>query len=303
MRKITRSLAITSLFPKTLESWEALERTVRFLEQNKPRFSQIEFYHPPGRDKETRRLLESSGFSSILIAVLALRGSGLSLCSPDEEDRGRAMDMLKSCMDRAAEIGTNSVMINSGFLPGYTQGAKAVSPSAEQIRLSCDAYVRSVEEAAEYGEKRNYGLALLLEPGDSKVQSFQLLGPTGRVVETAKRIKTPRYALTMDVAHIREEGEDAMSSIRQTLPWCSHIHLCNCLMDDPANPLYGDKHVDFDCPGACWNYEDFSKMYRDIKNLYAERDFTVSLEINCRAEDNEAWFAGVASRCAWIFDD
>jgi sugar phosphate isomerase/epimerase len=210
-------------------------------------------------------------------------------------------------MDRAAETDSHSVLLNSGFIPGYVPSVQAPfsAPSAEQIRLSCDAYIRSIEEAAEYAEKRGYAINLLLEPGDSKVQSFQMLGPTELVVETTKRIRANyrNYALTMDVAHIREDGEDVMSSLKQTLPWCSHIHLCNCVMDDPANPLYGDKHVDFDCPGACWNYDDFETMYRSILDLYCNRNLTVTLEITCRAEENEAWFDGVASRCQWIFKD
>ena len=303
MQKIIHSLAIPSLFPKTQESWDAFERMVHFLAKNEFRYDQLEFYHPPGHDRDIRRLFESAGFSSILIAVFALKGANLSLCSLDGEERRQAVDLLKSCMDRAAETGSHSVMVNSGFIPAYSPAAKAAFPSREQIRSSCDAYVRSIEEAAEYGEKHGNAISLLLEPGDSKVQSFQLLGPTELVVETAKQIKAPLYALTMDVAHIREEGEDVMSSLRQTLPWCSHIHLCNCVMDDPTNPLYGDKHVDFDCPGACWNYGDFENMYKDIKDLYKERDFTVTLEITCRAENNEAWFDGVASRCAWLFRD
>jgi len=301
MGKIIRSLAIPSLFPKTTQSWEALERTVHFLEGYS--FGQLEFFIPPGHDRETARLFESAGFSSVLIAVLDLKSANYSLCSLDEEERGRAVGLLKSCMDRAAEIGSHGVMVNSGFIPGYAQSSPAALP--DQIQKSCDAYISSIEEASEYGEKRDYAVNLLLEPGDSKVQSFQLLGPTGLVLETTKRIreKCRRYALTMDVAHLREEGEDVISSLRQTLPWCDHIHLCNCVMDDPSNPFYGDKHVDFDCPGACWTYDDFRGMYKDIRTLYGDRDFTVTLEITCRADDNEAWFDGVASRCQWIFEE
>ena len=303
MRKITRSLAILSLFPKAAESWEALEKAVRFLEKSEYRFTQLEFYHPPGHDKEIGRLFKNAGFSSVLIAVPALKGAGFSLCSLDEEERKKAVELLERCMKRAEEIGCHGVIVNSGFIPGFLPATKTVNATPEQIRSSCDAYVRSIEEAAEYGDKQGYAVKLLLEPGDSKVQSFQLLGPTARVLETTGKIKSSRYALTMDVAHLREDGEDVMASLKQTLPFCDHIHLCNCVMDDPSNPLYGDKHVDFDCPGACWNYDDFAAMFRDIKNLYRDRDFTVALEITCREEDNEAWFNRLASGCQWLFED
>jgi sugar phosphate isomerase/epimerase len=302
MGTITRSLAIPSLFPKTAESWEALERTVRFLESYP--FTQLEFYSPPGHDRETAKLFQSAGFSSVLIGILALKDAGLSLCALDEDERGRAVSLLKNCMDRAAETESRSVMVNSGFIPGYTPGPAAKSvPAPAVLNAARDAYVRSIGEAAEYGERRGYNITLLLEPGDSKVQSFQLLGPTDLVTETAARIRkhSRRYALTMDVAHLREEGEDVMASLKQTLPYCDHVHLCNCVMNDPANPLFGDKHVDFDCPGACWDYDGFRDLFRDIRKLYGERDWTVTLEITCRAADNEAWFDGVVSRCGWLF--
>lgn len=303
MRTIRRSLALSSLFPKTLKSWDELERTVRFLE--KYSFGQLEFYIPPGHDRQIAKLFAKAGFSSILIGVIALKEAGFSLCSMDEEERCRAVNILRSCMDRALETGSHGVMLNSGFIPGYSPVPAAVrSPAPEQLKAAHTAYVRSIGEAAEYGEQRGYDITLLLEPGDSKVQSFQLLGPTDQVMETTERIRKQyrRYALTMDVAHLREEGEDVMTSLRQTLPYCDHIHLCNCVMA-PSRELYGDKHVDFDYPGACWNYEDFKNMYRNIRDLYADRDFTITLEITCRAADNEAWFNNLISRCSWIFED
>jgi sugar phosphate isomerase/epimerase len=281
-----------------------LKKTVRFLGAYP--FKQVEFYSPPGHDRQIAKLFAEAGFSSVLIGVIALKGAGVSLCARDAEERSRAVTILKNCMDRALEIGSHGVMLNSGFIPGYSLAQAIVStPAPEQLKAACDAYVHSIEEASEYGERRGYNITLLLEPGDSNVQSFQLLGSTDRVLETTKRIRKQcrYYALTMDVAHLREEGEDVMSSLRQTLPYCDHIHLCNCVMDDPAEELYGDKHVDFDYPGACWNYEDFRNMYRNIRDLYTDRDFTITLEITCRAADNEAWFDGVVSRCSWIFED
>ena len=314
MGKITRSLVITSLFPKTLVSWDDLEGTVRFLEDSnfdvgqgcfqqgcfqQGCFQQLEFFHPPGRDKDIKRLFQSANFSSILIAVPSLKGSNLSLCSLDEKERSLAVDIVKNCLERAAEIGSHSVMINSGSI--YSDMPKRAEPARGEILSSCDAYYNSIEEIAEFRDKRGYPVALLLEPGDSRVHYFQLLGPTELVAETCTKINIPLYALTMDVAHIRENFEDVMASLKQTLPWCSHIHLCNCVMDDPLDPFYGDKHVDFDHPGACWAYDDFGKMFGEIKSLYTERDFTISLEINCRAEDNKAWFKDVIAKCPWFF--
>jgi len=72
-------------------------------------------------------------------------------------------------------------------------------------------------------------------------------------------------------------------------------------MDDPAHPLYGDKHVDFDQEGAAFAYGDFERMFGEIKRLYAGEGFIATLEITCREADNFAWFDRVAARCAWLF--
>ncbi|GHV31211.1 hypothetical protein AGMMS4952_19480 [Spirochaetia bacterium] len=114
------------------------------------------------------------------------------------------------------------------------------------------------------------------------------------------RSRNPGYGLTMDVTHLREEGEDILRSLTKTLPYCSHIHLCNCVMDDPKHPFYGDKHVDFDYPGASFGYADFEGMYGEIRRLYNGRDFIITLESLCRAEDNERWFDELVTNCSWL---
>jgi len=292
MNGIVKSLALTSLFPETVLSPDALERTLRWLKQNRS-FGMVEFYTAPGEDGRIARVLAELGFESVFIAVVPLKAAGFSLCAADEGERARAVAVLKSCIDRAGAAGARRIMINSGFIPDR----------AADIEKSCDSYVRSVLEAARYIEERKIDLLIELEPGDSRVQSRQLLGPTDRVLETTRRIReqTDRYVLAMDVAHLREESEPVMDALRATKPFCDHIHLCNCVMDDPAHPLYGDKHVDFDQEGAAFAYGDFERMFGEIKRLYAGEGFIATLEITCREADNFAWFDRVAARCAWLF--
>lgn len=292
MAKITRSLAIASLFPKTLDSFDELAATLRHLQGGG--YGMVELYTAPGRDDEVAALLAETGFESILIGVYALKGAGFSLCAPDEAERKQAVAVLCANLDRAAALGCRALMVNSGFLPG----------DPAQVDAACGAYVRSIREGYDYITKKGYaGLEITLEPGDSKVQSLQLLGPTARVVETTQAIRAfaPGYGLTMDVAHLREEGEDVLPALRQTLPYCGHVHLCNCVMDNKADEMYGDKHVDFDWPGASFGYADFEAMYGEILKLYEGRDLIITLEALCRAPDNFAWFDEMNRRCAWLF--
>lgn len=293
MGTVTRSLAIASLFPRTMDDPAEMARVLRRLSGRG--YGMVEFYSKPGHDEEIGQMLRETGFASIFIAVYALKGAGFSLCAVDEKERCRAVEVLCASIDRAAALGCQAIMINSGFLP----------EDPDQVRLACASYVRSVLEAYDYTDRKGYTLQITLEPGDSHVQSMQLLGPTDRVLETTEAIRAvrPGYGLTMDVAHLREEGEEILPALLSTLPHCHHVHLCNCLMNDPSSPLYGDKHVDFDCPGACFGYADFERMHREIGALYGDRDYIITLEILCRAEDNDAWFDEVARRCAWMMGE
>ncbi len=289
-----QSLAIASLFPKTMDSAAELGRTLRRLKGRG--FGMVEFYTQPGHDDAVAALLAETGFESILIGVYPLKQAGYSLCAPNETERRQAVGVLCENLDRAAALGCRALMVNSGFLP----------EDPAQTAAACRAYVRSIREGYAHIARMGYGgLEITLEPGDSKVQSFQLLGPTHRVLGTTWAIGefAPGYGLTMDVAHLREEGEDVLSALRQTLPHCGHVHLCNCVMDDAADAMYGDKHVDFDWPGACFDYGSFEAMYREILKMYEGRDLIVTLEAQCRAQDNDAWFDGMAQRCAWLFND
>jgi sugar phosphate isomerase/epimerase len=254
----------------------------------------VEFYTVPGQDEMISKLLKNMNFTSIFIAIPALKSAGYSLCATEETERNQAMKILMKCLDRAAVIGCRTVMINSGFLPKKNS----------LIKDACQNYIKSVDEAYTYIASKGYKIEISLEPGDSCIQSFQLLGPTDRVIKTTKEIlfHNPGYKLTMDVAHLREEGEDVLESLTKTLPYCTHIHLCNCLMNDPSHPLYGDKHVDFDYPGACYGYQDFEIMYRKLRSLYDQRYFIITLESLCRSENNESWFDNIIKNTTWLFD-
>ncbi len=293
MAQITRSLAIASLYPGTMDDSGEMARVLRRLKGRG--FSMVEFYAKPEHDAAIADVLRETGFASILIAVYALKGAGNSLCAVDEAERLRAVSVLLGSIERAAALGCEAVMINSGFGPA----------DPADIPAAMDAYVRSVLAGYDHIEQKGYRLDITLEPGDSHVQSMQLLGPTDRVVHTARAIRAvrPGYRLTMDVAHLEEEGEDILPALEKTLPYCNHVHLCNCLLGDKTSPFYGDQHVDFDQPGACFGYADFEKMYQDIKRLYRDKPLTITLEALCRAENNDAWFDVMAEKCAWLMGE
>jgi sugar phosphate isomerase/epimerase len=291
LQKITKSLAISSLFPKSVLTYEEMKNTINFLADRG--FSMLEFYYSGGKNIEIGSLLKKNGFASIFLAVFPLKASGKSLCAVEEENRKEAVGILKHSIDTAHEIGSKAVMINSGTIP----------MDKILIDVSYQNYIKSLEEAFSYIAGKGYEIGLLLEPGDSHIDAFQLIGPVDRVCQSAidLRAKGYDYRLTMDTAHICEEGENAIESIRKVLPYCNHIHLCNCYMADPTHPMYGDKHVGFEFQGGCFGYDDFAKLYVELKDIFQDKDFTVTLEALCRDDDPELWFMAMVGSCQWLF--
>jgi sugar phosphate isomerase/epimerase len=74
-----------------------------------------------------------------------------------------------------------------------------------------------------------------------------LMGPTARFVPFAEKLRAghKRFGATLDLSHLQQMGEDPVQSLRTAAGVCPHIHIANCVISDPAHPLYGDKHPQF----------------------------------------------------------
>ena len=290
MKLKTSTAAI--LFPDSRHSLKSMEDTTGYLNG---KVNMLEFYYEGENDSAVGRLLEKNDLEGIFIGVIPLKERGLNLCSLDEENRTAAVQLMFKCIERTRLTGCHSLMLCSGKRP----------MSDSDIPACADAFVRSVQQIMEY-EAAGSGspVKLLLEPCDSSMDVKHLLGPTHRVIDTAKRISNlpGSFGLTMDTAHVAEEHEDFMEAMSAARPYCNHVHFANCAVQDPADPFYGDKHVGFDYPGGSFPYSALEKIFRSLEHMYKDDSLSIALEILCRADNPYKNFDAIMANMPWFFN-
>jgi sugar phosphate isomerase/epimerase len=297
--RIRRSAALGVLFPESRRSIAGMRSALEFL---CGKVECVEFCYDGGYDgaagcgrelEAARGLLRDSGLAAIYVAVIRQKEQNAHLCDIDKGRRERAVALLLECVDRAHALGCESVMICSGRAPSDP----ADIPAAERL------FVDSVKRAIRHTDGRGYGLSFLLEPCDSAIDARHLIGPSERAVlavESVSREYPGRLYLTMDTAHLAEEGEDVASALRKTSRYCRHVHFADCILDDLHNELYGDKHVSFDWPGGRFGFIGLGRVYSAMQSIYGADDtITLAIEALCREPDPCAHFSRMAAGLAF----
>lgn len=278
------------LFPEARKSFSGMERTLRYL---RGKVDMVEFYYEGGDDASVGKLFKENELAGIFVAVIPLKEKGLNLCGLDEENRKAAIAETIACIDRARGLGAEAVMVCSGKNPA----------NRADISRCLDAFVQSMQEISDYMKRTGESLRLLLEPCDSEMDARHLLGPTKLAVEAVRRVREfcPGFSLTMDTAHVLEEGEDFLQAMELARPYCSHVHFANCMVANRMDALYGDKHVGFDYPDGGFTYLELEKIFKALEKLYGDGHLDIALEILCRETDPFAHFEAVRSNTPWLF--
>ncbi|MCJ7449935.1 MAG: sugar phosphate isomerase/epimerase, partial [Bacteroidales bacterium] len=197
-----------------------------------------------------------------------------------KELREESVYEMKKCIDGAYFYGSNSLLINSGR-----------RPENEKDEIAYEYLKKSLEELLKYIDVSAKGcrLNLTLEPGDTSVDSFSLIGNTDLAIKLVREIreKYKNFDLTMDTSHLRQLNEEPLDSIKKAFPYCNHIHLANCIIKDKTSNLYGDKHPEFGIEGGEISIEELRNILETIKKIYEGSELMVGLEIICRKEDHE----------------
>ena len=95
---------------------------------------------------------------------------------------------------------------------------------------------------------------------------------------------------------MHETLESALSKVDDTLV---HSHLGNCMIKDPTDPFYGDKHIPWGYNGAEYGDEEGVKFLLMLKELgyFNKPRATVSFEMrpysNTSSEDSLKKFVSV----------
>ena len=290
-----KSIVLPAFFPSSMENTQHFLNVIKTLKNYD--ICSIEFYYKGNDKKIIKEYLNSHDINSIYLGAMAAKQKNLNLSSPNKELREESVQEMKKCIDDAYFYGSNSILINSGRSPDNGEDEIAY----EYLKESLEELIKYMDEKA-----KDYRLNLTLEPGDTGVDSFSLIGSTDLAIKLVREIREQykNFGLTMDTSHLRQLDEEPLDSIKKAFPYCNHIHLANCIIKDRTSNLYGDKHPEFGIEGGEISVEELKNILEAIKEIYEGYELIVGLEIICRKENNKEeidYFENMMKNLSWFY--
>jgi sugar phosphate isomerase/epimerase len=224
--------------------------------------------------RQAAAMLKASGKRYAFGAQPCLLRRKLNLNDADPASRQAAVDILKSAVDEATEIGAEAVAFLSGKDPGPADRGAAYQLLADSISQVC-AHAAAV----------NPGLNVLLETFDRvPFGKNALVGPTVEAVPFVAALKAqyPRFGVLLDLSHQPLLGETAADMLVPAKDLIAHIHIGNAVMRDPGHPAYGDEHPQFGIDAGengVGELAEFLQVLSDIGYLNADTPGAVSFEV------------------------
>ncbi len=259
------------IFPGTIGGEGPIVETVRRLAADEY-FNALEvtWIKNPDSRKKVREILDVSHMTVAYGAQPRLLTTGLNINDTVEEERRKAVDMLKAGIDEAVEIGAQGFAFLSGK---YEESSKD------------DAYnalVKSTGEICAYAEKKG-SLKVALEIFDYDVDKKSLIGPADLAARFAAEIRNEydNFGLMVDLSHLPLLRETANESITVLKDYIVHAHMGNCVTD-PELPGYGDNHPRFGFPGGKNDVVELTEYLRVLLStgfLNKESPPVVSFEV------------------------
>lgn len=189
----------------------------------------------------------------------------------DVKERAYALEILKRETDFAIESGAKKIIFGSG---------RDVAPDERK-----DAYKRFEDFVLEWSEMIPKDVWLTLEPTDRDVDKFFLYGDVEDTCKTVRNIRKAGFekmGILLDMGHIPIMHETLQSASAKIGDLLEHIHLGNCIIKNPANMLYGDKHPCWGAIDGEYDENDGTKFLQCLKDVgYFSRgcEQTVSFEM------------------------
>jgi sugar phosphate isomerase/epimerase len=290
-----KSIVLPAFFPSSMENAQHFLNAIKTLKNYD--ICSIEFYYKGNDRKKIKEYLISHDIKSIYLGAMAAKQKNLNLSSPNKELREESVQEMKKCIDDAYFYNSYSILINSGRRPDNGEDEIPY----KYLKNSLEKLLKYIDISA-----KDYKLNLTLEPGDTRVDSFLLIGNTDLAIKLVGEIreKYKNFSLTMDTSHLRQLDEEPLDSIKKAFPYCNHIHLANCITKDKTSNLYGDKHPEFGIEGGEINIEELRNIIETIKKIYEGSELVVGLEIICRKENNKEeidYFKNMMKNLSWFF--
>ena len=217
--------------------------------------------------EEVKKMLESSHVVSVYGAQPVLLSNKLNLNSLIEEERIRAVDEIKKCIEEAAYLGTKGVAVLSGPHPG-----KGLESEAIQKLL------QSLEELCDYSQK--YKLKFELESFDFDVDKKCLIGKSELAADVAREVrkKYSNFGLILDLSHFPLQYEQTREALKNAIEFITHPHIGNCVLKDKSHPAYGDQHPRFGVEGGESDVEQVREFLATLFELGWLKDERIKSE-------------------------
>ncbi len=186
---------------------------------------------------KARDILISSGLAVGFGAQPVVLTTPLNPNSLDEDERKKAVEILKQCIDEACYMSAGRMAFLSGKDPGDKDREAAI-----------DALIKTTRELCDYAETKCMGIAL--ETFDKDIDKKALIGPSELAAEFASAVNRRNFGLMVDLSHLPLLGETPEQCANAVKDHVVHLHVGNCVMKDKNDPAYGDAHPRFGIEGG-----------------------------------------------------
>lgn len=177
----------------------------------------------------------------------------ISLGTADAAERHILREFLAREIDAAAEIGASQYLFVSGAdVPDGHEAA--LERFAVVTRWLC-------------GLLAERGMTGILEPLDTGVDKRFLLGSTEESCRFVEGLRLPNLALEVDMGHIPCLFEEFESSYVRAKGCLGRVHLSSCVLRDPRDPMFGDRHPSFFYPGGHLGAGDLARVLRALRGI------------------------------------
>jgi sugar phosphate isomerase/epimerase len=177
----------------------------------------------------------------------------LSLGSADFAVGHIVREFLKGEVEIAAEIGADSFLFVSGAdVPEDQEGA--LERFGELTVWLCELLAER-------------GMTGLLEPLDTGLDKRFLIGSTERSVRFVQGLNLPNLKLEVDMGHLPCLFEDFETSYRLAAPHLGRVHLSNCVLRNPRDRFFGDRHPSFFHPGGQLGQSELTRVLRVLRDI------------------------------------
>lgn len=216
-------------------------------------------------DEETLRAIgamcDVARVELLLAAQPLVLSQGLNVNAPVEDERRKALGMLKEAISKAYLCGARAM----AFLSGRR-------PEKEGEKKAKGWLVESLVELCRYAEKKaedfGYLLGVNLEVFDYAIDKEALIGPAPFAFEIASSVRAEcqNFGLTIDLSHQPLLFEDPSYTLALLAPFVNHVHIGNAILKK-GHPAYGDLHPRFGLREGCNDVQEVADFLRVLLQI------------------------------------